>query len=147
MPSILRLSSLVVLAFLLFCGSTALCQQAERPDRGTMPNRSYSISDIENINLQNGNVNLSIPLASLPPIAGSKLSWTISANYNSKQWNVIRNQADSSFDVDWKPYVVDFPGLNGGWTIGGQYVMTLRNAEDDFDRLDTLEIPVYRRKN
>jgi hypothetical protein len=49
---------------LLLSGS-ALAQSekaAARPDRGTMPNGSYSVSDIENISLQNGNVNLSIPL-------------------------------------------------------------------------------------
>ena len=69
-----------VLVFLLLCGSTAVCQQAVRPERGTMPNRAYSLSDIEQISIENGNVHLSIPLASLPPIAGGKLSWTVSAN-------------------------------------------------------------------
>src|SRR5215217_6125222 len=133
--SSLRFSPLVVLALVLFCGSIAVCQQAERPERGMMPNRSYSLSDIENINLQNGNVNLSIPLASLPPIAGSKLSWTISAHYNSKQWNVIRQQADDASDLQWSPYVEDFPALDGGWTIGGKYTMGLRNSDDDFKRL------------
>lgn len=61
-------------------------QEASRPERGLVPNGSFSVSDIENINLMNGNVNLNIPLASLPPIAGGKLSWTVSAQYNSKVW-------------------------------------------------------------
>jgi len=103
-----------------------------------MPNRSYQISDIENINLENGNVNLSIPLASLPPIAGGKLSWTITANYNSKQWNVIREQADSDLDSQWKPYVIDYPAIDGGWTIGNQYSLELRNSNDDLNRLQYL---------
>src|SRR4051794_20375594 len=98
MTSTHRFSLSFVLAFMLLCASTTVCQEAARPERGVMPNRSYSLSDIENINLQNGNVNLSIPLASLPPIAGSKLSWTISANFNSKQWNVLRRQEDAPFD-------------------------------------------------
>ena len=133
MKSTHRISLLFIL--IVFCGSTALSQEAERPERGILPNRSYSLSDIEKINLQNGNVNLSIPLASLPPVAGSQLSWTISAHYNSKQWDVIRQQADSQFDSSWRPYVIDYPALDGGWTISGQYVMTLRNSDEDFARL------------
>ena len=61
---------------------------AARPDRGTRPNGSYAVSDLENISLQNGNVNLNIPLASLPAIAGGKLSWTLTAQYSSKVWDV-----------------------------------------------------------
>src|SRR5687767_13065935 len=65
---------------------------AARPDRGLMPNGSYAVSDIEQISLTNGNLGLRIPLASLPPIAGGKLSLTINAHYNSKIWNVNRQE-------------------------------------------------------
>jgi len=63
-------------ALLLLTASASVFDQttAARPDRGTRPNGSYPISDIENISLQNGNVNLTILLASMPPIAGGKLS-------------------------------------------------------------------------
>src|SRR5262245_59634683 len=60
---------------------------AARPNRGVVANNSYAISDIERVNLTNGNLNLSIPLASLPPIAGGELGLTLSANYNSKMWD------------------------------------------------------------
>jgi hypothetical protein len=72
------------LAIFFACCWVVCGQEASRPDRGVMPNGSYAISDIENINVLNGNVNIRIPLASLPPIAGGKLSWTITAQYNSK---------------------------------------------------------------
>ena len=101
-PFSLRGQTLYLLCLIVTCGSTAVSQQAARPERGTMPNRTYSLSDIENISLQNGNVNLSIPLASLPPIAGGKLSWpsaqTTTVNYGirsesrrntPKTWNGI----------------------------------------------------------
>ena len=114
------------------CGA-ALAQEAARPDRGNAVNRNYVISDIENINLQNGNVQLAIPLAALPAIAGGKLSWTVNAHYNSKLWDVLRMQIDQG-DLQWAPYVVDVPGAGGGWTIGGQYVMQFRNSNDDFSR-------------
>src|SRR5215213_4145076 len=127
---------LSVLGFIVLSAGSALCQQAARPERGTMPNRAYSLSDIETINVQNGNVNLSIPLASLPPIAGGKLSWTVNANYNSKLWNSLREQADYPNDLQWNPYIVSLPSLDGGWSIGGQYVMEFRSSNVDFSRLN-----------
>jgi hypothetical protein len=79
-------------------------------------------------------VNLSIPLAALPPIAGGKLSWTVGAHYNSKIWDVLRIQQEPLGTV-WLPYVVDAPSASGGWTIAGQYSIVFRNANDDFDRV------------
>jgi RHS repeat-associated protein len=109
-------------------------QEASRPDRGVMPNGSYSISDIENINVLNGNVNIRLPLASLPPIAGGKLSWTITAQYNSKVWDVTRYQQNDD-PMSWQPYTVNTPGAGGGWTIGRTYTIFFRNANEDFERL------------
>ena len=125
-------------AFLLLASTFAssfhsLAQEAARPDRGIMPNGSYSVSDIENINLLNGNVNIRIPLASLPPIAGGKLSWTITAQYNSKLWNITREQQNDD-PMTWQPYLVDGPGVDGGWRIGSTYQFIFRNIDDDVDR-------------
>jgi len=123
-------------AFILTAGFSSLAlgqQTAARPDRGTMPGATYQTSDIENISLSNGNVNLSIPLAGLPPMAGGKLSWTLSAQYNSKIWNVNRSENDA-YDESFHPYVVDMPQLSdlGGWRIGGQYTIGIRSAQDDY---------------
>ena len=108
---------------------------AARPDRGMMPNSSYAITDIEQISLTNGNLGLTIPLASLPPIAGGKLSWTINAHYNSKIWNVNRTEmiGDRS-DGSNVYYVVDRPELSdqGNWRITGQYELEIRDASFDF---------------
>src|ERR1041384_8042885 len=129
-----RLFGAIAISALL--SSSALGQAAARPDRGTMPNRSYSVSDIENVSLKNGNANISIDLASLPPIAGGKLSWTVKAEYNSKTWDVTRRQQNDD-PLDWHPYVVDTPQVSdrGGWTIGGIYRMYFRNSNEDFWRL------------
>ena len=109
-------------------------QEASRPERGLTPNGSFSVSDIENVNLLNGNVNVKIPLASLPPMSGGKLSWTVTAQYNSKIWDMVRYQ-DNADPMTWAPYFVDIAGTGGGWTIGGQYVMVFRNSNDDMQRL------------
>ncbi|HSS18686.1 MAG TPA: hypothetical protein VLL54_01180, partial [Pyrinomonadaceae bacterium] len=132
---------LLVLVTLFLLASPAWGQTtAARPDRGVNPGGSYAVSDIENINLQNGNVNLSIPLASLPAIAGGKLSFTLRANYNSKLWNVTRSQVEGSA-LPYRTYVVDTPKISdisdlpnfGGWSIGGAYQIFTRDARMDFD--------------
>ena len=124
---------LTSVTILVACG-VAFAQEAARPDRGMALNRNYLASDIENINLQNGNVQLSIPLAALPPIAGGKLSWTVSAHYNSKIWDVFRVQ-EEPLGMVFMPYVVDVPAASGGWVIGGTYSIQFRNANDDFYRI------------
>ncbi|MGZ5530180.1 MAG: hypothetical protein ACXWJB_16000, partial [Limisphaerales bacterium] len=101
-----------------------------------MPNRTYSVSDIESVSLKNGNVNVSIDLAGLPPIAGGKLSWLIKAEYNGKLWDVTRSQ--QNYDpLNWQPYIIDTPQLSdlSGWRIGGIYQIYFRNSNEDFERL------------
>ena len=102
-----------------------------------MSGASNSVSEIENISLTNGNLSLSIPLASLPPIAGGKLKLTVSAVYNSKLWNMTREQLDDSSDLAWQPYTVSTPQLSdlGGWTIAGSYRIYIRAVQEDFNYL------------
>ena len=125
----------IVTLILSFSSVTSLGQTtAARPDRGTMPTGDYAVSSSENISLSNGNMNLSIPLASLPAIAGGKLSFGINATYNSKLWNITRTEADAP-DNEYHPYVIDTPQLSdsAGWQITGQYIISIRDAHEDFD--------------
>ena len=97
-PSLFILIRVIVFSatILLLLPSALVAQTtAARPDRGIMPGASYSVSDIENISLTNGNLQLTIPLASLPPIAGGKLKFTVNAVYNSKLWNITRKKINS----------------------------------------------------
>jgi hypothetical protein len=126
----------LVTAILVCLAVSGQAQVPGRPDIGVTSVGSYSVSDIENISLTNGNVNLSIPLASLPPMPGSKLSWTIRAIYNSKLWNVTRSEMTDGGNptTNW---VVDNLQVNdnSGWQIGGSYVIDFRPIEADFDYL------------
>ena len=90
--SCLRLG--LVLTLITAIGVTAAAQSAARPDKGIQPIGTYSVSDIENVNLTNGNVNLDIQLAALPPMAGGKLSWNLNAIYNSKLWNQVTQEIE-----------------------------------------------------
>jgi RHS repeat-associated protein len=124
--------------FLLLC-VTSRAQSpktAARPDRGLAAGASFSVSDIDNVNLSNGNVNISIPLASLPPIAGGKLKLDLNAIYNSKLWDVVRTEkglggqtggCQSTFLAS-EPQMSD----NGGWRVGGaSYVLLFHDAMED----------------
>jgi RHS repeat-associated protein len=108
---------------------------AARPDRGILPGASYSVSEIENISLTNGNVQLTVPLASLPPMAGGKLKYTLNAVYNSKLWNVTRQENRLGQFYGCPSWVVDTPQLSdlGGWRIPLGYQIVFRNAHEDFD--------------
>lgn len=58
-----------------------------RPDRGFLPTGSYSVSDTESVSETNGAVNLSVPLAKLPPGRAGH-SWGLSLIYNSNLYEV-----------------------------------------------------------
>jgi hypothetical protein len=61
--------------------------------RGLLPGVGYSISDIENVNLATGTLNLNIPLAKLPPGPGG-FSWGLSLAYNSSIFDFIPGYED-----------------------------------------------------
>jgi hypothetical protein len=101
-----------------------------RPDRGFKAANSYSISDIENVNLSNGNLMLNIPLGSLPPGRGSAPGYTVSLNYNSKLWNTKREYRTDGLGqgMEGLHYARELieAADGGGWHIdGGNYKFNL----------------------
>ncbi len=104
-----------------------------QPDRGTRTPGGYSISDLENVSLTNGNLNLTIPLASLPPSAGGKLSWTINAIYNSKLWDVKSEQYPADINHLNQPYYLKHiqASSQGGWELGGRYEIYQQSIDDE----------------
>ncbi|MGH9760376.1 MAG: hypothetical protein ACREAC_05975, partial [Blastocatellia bacterium] len=125
--------TLAVLLTVAAVCSQASAQTESKPDRGTGGIGSYSISDFETVNLGNGNVNLSIPLASLPPIAGGKLGWTLRAEYNSKLWDTVTQELPAGPGAPPVPQTtLQFTDLSnfGGWRIGEDYTLAIHNATD-----------------
>src|SRR5262245_50967160 len=127
----------IILVCLLFfvLNGIEFSQSAARPDRGLGAKVPYQSSDIDNINLQNGNVSLTIPLASLPPVAGGKLGYTLNAVYNSKLWDTYSEQRlawplPNEEGVGPAPFEVEKPRLSstGGWSIGGAYGISVELA-------------------
>lgn len=136
----------LVIVAIFFCilnfSSAVSPQSVSRPDRGSGAIVPYDSSGIENINLHNGNLALSIPLASLPPMAGGKLGFTIYAQYNSKLWDTYVQQRVRRQPGDYPAYYdVSKPSESGygGWGIGGSYGLDYEDAELDYERvLDSL---------
>lgn len=77
---------LTLLTLLAFGAAPAARAQNSSQQRGFQPGSSYSVSDIESVNNQNGNLMLSIPLASLPAGRGGSPGAGVSLIYNSKLW-------------------------------------------------------------
>jgi len=134
--------SAVVLLFVLFCVCTDAQELTSRPDQGLAGNGTRAVSEIDSINLQNGGVSLSLPLASLPPMAGGKLGYTLTANYNSKLWMAYRKEV-----LAWSSSPSTCPGsftsteirsadgTAAGWNLGRTYEIFFRDARDDNDYL------------
>lgn len=106
-----------------------------RPDRGATVGGAYSSSGVDSVSLTGGGLSLSIPLASLPPIAGGKLGLMITANYSSKLWDVERHEERAPDTIGRRTYVVDVPRLSkrGGWRVGAGYEIEKRDSHEEFD--------------
>ena len=125
-----------ILTLALLCSLSQVVRAqaaAARPNRGLVATNSYAISDIERVNLTNGNLNLSIPLASLPPVAGGKLGLTLSANYNSKMWDTARSEVQPDpLDINSRYAISQLQLSGGGWSIGARYFITFEDASFDY---------------
>ena len=79
-------------------------QDTEVPERGLQVTGSYRLGEIETVNTKNGNVLLSVPLASLPPGRAGEPGFQLSLNYNSKLWDLyVRNEALAERDPQTPP--------------------------------------------
>lgn len=112
----------------------AFLGQTRIPERGPKPTRPFSTDEIDSVNLTNGNVFLSIPLASLPKGRGDSPDFPISLNYNSKLWDMRRElRFDGIPDEDGNTrYFAEVlvPAPNGGWSIGIGYRLVLRTRSE-----------------
>jgi len=130
-PSVMMRLALSTLSVLVI--TTCLFAQEERkPATGYEAGASYSISDIENVNLQNGNLILNIPLASLSSGRGTSPGYTVGLQYNSKIWNSqlqhkTNGLPDQNGQTNYtKELLVD--SEEGGWSLNSAgYVLNVVN--------------------
>lgn len=108
--------------------------QDRNPTRGLKAGNAYSISEIENVNLSNGNLMLNIPVAELPGGRGTSPGYTVTLRYNSKLWNAHQERGfDNIPDDNGNGYY--FKELlessqDGGWHLdAGEYQLNVINRQ------------------
>ena len=127
----LPLQIFAVIISILIVGQFTGVQSQQGPtksaDRGFSPGKSYSISDIENISMQSGNLMLSVPLGSLPAGRGG-ITGGFSVHYNSKLWDMATVAVEGQLPED--NYITN--GLlksgEGGWRYGYKYYLKIDYA-------------------
>lgn len=122
---------IVYLALIFFATfEPTLGQQSENrsPDKGFLPARSYALSDIENINTTNGNVVVSVPVASLPP-GRNGLSHGINLYYNSKLYESFVGDATNTSNQTISANLLR-DDQNGGWRYGYKYDLHIVNRNN-----------------
>ncbi len=119
------MKNLSLTIIITLAASFAIYSQPQSPERGTNSNKSYSVSDIETISMQSGNVMFNVPLGSLPPGRGG-MSAGLSLNYNSKLWDNFSDEVAGK----WKDRILK--AEDGGWRYRYRFHLSLdfkRGAE------------------
>ncbi|HEX8619738.1 MAG TPA: hypothetical protein VF911_19305 [Thermoanaerobaculia bacterium] len=87
--------SAIVAAALFVAAAQVAAQQHANIERGLMPEKSYQVSDVDNVNVFNGTVNISIPLG-IRYSAGGNLSYQFMASYATNGWE---NGEDVEYEI------------------------------------------------
>src|SRR5258707_15199100 len=82
-----RMSFLLATALCILAIGSSLSAQDRSPARGFQAGNSYALSQIEQVNLTNGNLMMNFPIASLPAGAGGSPGASVTLQYNSKIWD------------------------------------------------------------
>src|SRR5258706_5105310 len=76
--------ALALAAAVIACA--ALAQEHPNLERGFAPDKIYQFGNLDQVNVFNGNMSLTIPLGNPYPVDGG-LSYALSLTYNSKVWD------------------------------------------------------------
>ena len=109
-----------------------LCQNPSRDrEKGFVPGVPYAASDVESINLTNGNLTFSFPLASLPPDRGTATGGLF-LRYNSKIWGKhIENIPLQNGQTSRQSFLNQ--DNRGGWNFGTTYSLRVTRRDDGLD--------------
>lgn len=105
---------------LIFTASTATGQtQDQDPKTGTYAGASFASSQIESVNITNGNLMVNLPLVSLPP-GRNGLSAGVRLTYNSKLWTTETEQFPDCIG-HWVNQTFLYESEEGGWHYNFRY--------------------------
>lgn len=95
----IRAISRALCAAALCFAFAAAAQQNPDTDRGLKPGLAYRLEGLDNVNLFNGNVNLTIPIGQTYTVGGS-LSYAFKATYTTNAWETGYNETD--YEPRWR---------------------------------------------
>jgi RHS repeat-associated protein len=129
---------LTLVALLLGCALDAAAQ-SKTTQRGFQPGGSYTIGDIETINMTNGNMILRVPLGSLPAGRGG-MSYGVNLLYNSKLYERADTRVPDGFG-GFNAVTYLRQSEDGGWRYGVTYdlKLTVKDFGPNFPQCDDIE--------
>ncbi len=124
---------------IICCASVGNSQGSTSHEIGYRQTGAYSISDIETVNMSNGNLMLNLQLASLPPGRGN-VSAGITLSYNSKYLAVYRDlypytsPSGETTNYPIERLTQNFGGLGegGGWKYNIKYILKIENRDSTY---------------
>lgn len=117
--SVEKLGALALAALWLVLWPAALdAQQHPNLERGFAPEKLYQFGGIDNVNVLNGNVALTIPIGMAYP-AGGNLTYALTLTYNSKLWDI----EERARPLPNPPYVQALPNRRANAGFGWQLSM------------------------
>lgn len=118
--SVARLGCAALAALWLVVWPAALdAQQHPNLERGFAAEKLYQFASVDNVNVLNGNVVLTIPIGMAYP-AGGSLTYALTLTYNSKLWDI---EERASGPPPTPPYVQALPNRRANAGFGWQLSM------------------------
>jgi hypothetical protein len=81
-----RRLQMLFIALLLGCASAAIAQTHPNLEKGFAADKLYQFGEVDQVNLYNGNLSLTIPVGGSVPVS-DRLSFSLTLIYNSKLWS------------------------------------------------------------
>jgi hypothetical protein len=118
----------ILFLVLLAAASLASAQQAVNAERGFAPEKVFQFSDVDHVNLLNGNVIVTIPIGlSYPVNAG--LAYDLKLIYNSKVWDYQTTTYNNNPYLEALPDRLSNAGM--GWTLSLGRLLEPDDPEND----------------
>ena len=85
--NICNLKNHLIFILVILSTATIISAQDRQPERGFQFANSYTSGSLDSVNVNNGNLVINLPIASLPKGRGTSPGFTVTLQYNSKLWD------------------------------------------------------------
>ncbi|MFL6245016.1 MAG: hypothetical protein ACJ74H_03255 [Thermoanaerobaculia bacterium] len=130
---------LIVLLAASLIATVAFSEDSPDRERGTRPGLAYRLEGLDQVNMFNGNINLTIPLGPSYPVGGT-LSYSFAAHYATNAWESMTHEEDiEGAPFESRVYTYWYPSEHAnagfGWIVSLGRLDTTQHPEDGSDAL------------